>query len=80
MALRLCQIQYGTSYEVLVYSYSNFIFNFRQEKGECQVEKTQFWKNWNEWNSIPGQSMMAVLHRGEPCMHFEVEQKYYLRQ
>ena len=33
MALRLCQIQYGTTVVV------NFIFNFRQERGECQVKK-----------------------------------------
>ena len=42
MALRLCQIQYGTTYILIVLVLVNFIFNFPQARGECQVEKKAF--------------------------------------
>ena len=32
-----------------------------------ESEKRHFWKNWNEWNSNPGDQMIVVLHQGEPC-------------
>ena len=67
MALRLCQIQYSSmlqygtrnctrNYTVLTRRggtglWSNFIFNFRQARGECQVEKKAL---TDEWNSFPG--------------------------
>ena len=47
MALRLCQIQYGTTGRIL------FSISGRQEMS-VKSKKRHFWKNWNEWNSNPG--------------------------
>jgi len=47
MALRLCQIQYGTTGQIL------FSISAGQEVS-VKSKKRHFWKNWNEWNSNPG--------------------------
>jgi hypothetical protein len=50
MSLRLCQIQYGTTGQIL------FSISGRQEVS-VKSKKRHFWKNWNEWNSNP-----AAIH------------------
>ena len=72
MTLRLCQIQYGTTGQIL------FSISPRQEVS-VKSKKRHFWKNWNEWNSNPG-GLNSVRLPSWSTMHLEVDQKYYLHQ
>ena len=72
MTLRLCQIQYGTTGQILFSISARQVVSVKSILGH-------FWKNWNETNSNPG-ALNSICLPSWWTMHLQVDQKYYLRQ
>ena len=72
MTLRLCQIQYGTTGQILFSISARQVVSVKSILGH-------FWKNWNETNSNPAE-LNSICLPSWWTMHLEVDQKYYLRQ